>query len=101
MKLIIFILLMMISANAYADRVRVKLRPLKGVIRNSPCRHIAIEDFNTGKLLAYTHEDEIFTDPSIENDPNLIRNIKETTSKLITKTVAEAKLAVDGKEYDR
>lgn len=80
-------------------KVKVKLRLLTTQLGPaSTCRHIAIEDFNSGKTIGYLHEDDLFTENP--DEPQLNRSIKVITARLITKTFLEAKLSCDGKDFE-
>ena len=79
-------------------KIKVKLDYLNGV--NFPtCHHIAIRNFDTDRVIAYSHLDDIFTEPH-RDEPYLVSEIKRVTSRLVTKTIAAAKLAVDGFEFE-
>jgi hypothetical protein len=90
------------ASLSFSETVKVRLVQVKEFSKKESCRHIEVQDYDTGKLLDYIHEDDLFNLKELKDISSsiLVRNILKVTSQLSVKTLDEVKKYVDGASFE-
>lgn len=98
-KLFFFFTAMLICTSVWADKENIRLRLLNQV--NGPtCRHVHVENNDTGEVLEVTTVDDLRAAVNKHRDSFRIRQIKRRILTSGATTPAEIRTAVQGMEVD-